>query len=77
MSGATMNASQKLPVDCSVAHASTVPTMEEVAVRQVDDVEQAEDDVARLHDEGDDQPQIRPFIASSSSLSIVRAVIRR
>jgi len=39
-------------------------------VRQIDDVEQAEDDRQAERDRAMIKPQINPFIASSSSLSM-------
>ena len=72
ISGATMKASQKLPVDCSVAQASTVPTMKKSPCARLMMSSRPKMMARPSAMRAMIRPQIKPFIASSSSFSIVR-----
>src|SRR5262249_33285932 len=70
--GAKMKASQKFPVDCSVAQASTVPTMKKSPCARLM-MSSSPKMMARPRAiRAMISPQIRPFIAKSSSFSIGR-----
>ena len=72
ISGATRNASQKLPVDCSVAQVSTVPTMKKSPCARLMMSSKPKMMARPRAMSAMIKPQIKPFIASSSSISILR-----
>ena len=75
ISGATMNASQKLPVVCSVAQASTVPTMKKSPCARLMMSSRPKMMARPSAISAMIRPQISPFMARSRSLSIGLVVL--